>query len=203
MARRTPRIISRAVTAAIAKKKRGGIKHPSSDPRLAPYVPKPKTEVDKLFDLIYDRCVYGYRFTDDYYGIPWIEKSDIEDKGDGLFVIRFRCPTEKTHHVFFGVMAEDVCNALNCSLHFIHETRWECYSEDNKLPYEECVWVIQKDELTRSEKGEFKEEEDDDFEHEADHFYDQLEEPTEDDLKDESTAEEIEERFRLAEESFV
>lgn len=109
--------------------------------------PQEKTPSEKLYYIIEDECIWGNRFTDTFYGIPWIEKTDIEDKGKGLFIVRFRCPPEFMHHVYFGKMAESVCKRVNSGMHIFHETRIERYSEKVKLPYEECVWVIQENEL--------------------------------------------------------
>ena len=151
----------------------------------------PPTEADSLYALIYAKSVEGYRFTDNEYGIPWIEGNDIEEKSGGVYVIRFRCPTDRVHDVYFGGMAEAVCKELNCAVHFMHKTRWE-YG----LPFEDCIWVVQKDELLQTEEPEVDEESDS-----TDSFDSQ--EEIEGELVDESTAEEIDERFEKTLENFV
>lgn len=109
--------------------------------------PPPKTPLDDLFNLIYDKCVWGYRFTDNYYGMPWIEKKDIEDKGNGIYVIHFRSPVEYAHESCFGSMAKEVCTSLNCKLHVFHKIKKEVYFGKIQLEYEDYVWVIQLGEL--------------------------------------------------------
>ena len=153
--------------------------------------PPPKTEADRLYDLIYTKSVEGYRFTDNEYGIPWIERGDIEERNGGVYIIRFRCPTDRVHDVYFGGMATDVCKELNCSVHFIHKTKWE-YG----LPFEDCVWIIQKDELLQIDEPSEEEESD------CGDSFDSQEE-IEGELTDESTAEEVDERFEKTLEDFV
>lgn len=185
MPRLKHRIISRGVESAIAKSR------PLSVPPSDYVPPPPKTEADLLYDLIYNKSVMGYRFTDDELGIPWIDRGDIEEKGGGVFVIRFRCPTDRVQDLYFGWMAESVCKELNCSVHFIHKTKWE-YG----LPFEDCVWIIQRDELIHTNEPE----EDDDYDS-GDSFDSQ--EEIEGELIDDSTAEEIDERFDRTLEVFV
>ena len=97
-----------------------------------------KTTREKVYEVISKECCRGYRFTDNYYGLPFIEQNDLEEKENGIYVVRFRCEPIYLHHVYFGRMAEDVCKTLRSGLHFVHEfkTEWG-------LPYEECVWVLQ------------------------------------------------------------
>ena len=154
------RIVSRDLAGAMAEQKRTGAPVPSALASRRVYVPKEKTPAEKLYDIIYDESVWGYRFTDTFYGIPWIELSDIEDKGNGLFVIRFRCPPEYMHKIHFGEVAEDVCERVRSGMHFFHQTREEVYSEKAKLPYEDCVWVIQENESQIANGGNYKEQED-------------------------------------------
>ena len=183
--RRRPRIISRAV-----EREAEGVR-PFS-PFLPPCEPPPpKTEADRLYDLIYTKSVEGYRFTDNEYGIPWIERGDIEERNGGVYIIRFRCPTDRVHDVYFGGMATDVCKELNCSVHFIHKTKWE-YG----LPFEDCVWIIQKDELLQIDEPSEEEESD------CGDSFDSQEE-IEGELTDDSTAEEVDERFEKTLEDFV
>lgn len=135
--RKTPRIISRDV------KTRVGIISPLSDaPVLVEdYVKPPDTEADRVFRLIVKYSEEGYRFADNEYGMSWIRREDIEEHDAETFVVRFRCPPERMGEVYFGKMAEKVCKDMNCQLHIFHETRYEF-----RIPYEECIWVIQKDE---------------------------------------------------------
>lgn len=184
MAVRKPKIISREVA------RRAGMERPFTSLLPAYTPPGEKTEADRLFDLIYRKSVEGYCFTDDLYGIPWIERNDIEEKGGGIFVIRFRCPPSKVHDVYFGRMSKAVCQALNCSIHFIHNTKYE-YG----LPFEDCIWVLQKDELSLTVVS------DKDNETDSDNFG--SEEEITGELVDDSTVEEIDERFNKALEDFV
>ena len=185
MLRRKPRIISRDV-------ERGAVCSRPFSPPPQPCIPSPpKTEADKLYDLIYRNSIIGYRFADNEFGIPWIERSDIEEKGVGVYVIRFRCPPDRVHEVYFGGMARDVCKELNCCLHFIHETRYEF-----GLSYEDCIWIVQKNELLQSDEAESKE---DDIEYRR---IDSLEE-IEGELVDDSTDEEVNERIEQVMETFV
>ena len=186
MSRRKPRIISRGVESAIAKSRPLSVPPPDYVP------PPPKTDADLLYDLIYNKSVIGYRFTDDEFGIPWIDRGDIEEKGGGVYVIRFRCPLDKVQDLYFGAMAKEVCEELNCCVHFIHATKRE-YG----LPFEDCIWVIQKDELLHIE-----EDKDDDYGYdEGDSIANQ--EEIEGELVDDSTVEEIDERFAKTLEDFV
>lgn len=101
-----------------------------------------KTKRERVYDIIDRACCRGYRFTDDFYGIPIIELKDLEEKEDGIYVIRFRCKPQYLHHVYFGRMAEDVCSLLRSGMHVVNETRREW-----GIPFEECVWVIQVGEI--------------------------------------------------------
>ena len=108
------------------------------------------TATDRLFRIIYENSSRGYCFTEPSSGIPWIQHKDIEDRGDGLFVIRFRCPPNQINDVFFWEMANNVLKDMNSIPRFFHETK-----EENGIPYEECVWVIQEgDGLTTKEEEE-------------------------------------------------
>ena len=138
-----------------------------------------ETETDCLFRLIYEKSRMCYCFTDLTSGIPWIRHEDIEDKGNGLFVIRFRCLTHYMHQIYFGCMADSVCNELNSSLNIFHTTKTA-----NGIPFEDCVWVLQRDSKEKEE------------EQEQDAFNSLEEFP--DNFKDQSTAEEIEARFEEA-----
>lgn len=104
------------------------------------YEPPVKTEAEKLYDLIYNESVKGYRFTDNELGMPWIEQKDIEDRGDGVFVVRFRCPIGYVHEVHFYAMAEEVCKAIGSPMRFIHQVKRE-----HGIPFEDCAWILQPD----------------------------------------------------------
>lgn len=184
MARRKPRIICKSVESR-------AVKHIPAASALPTYSPPPKTEADKLYDLIYEKSVEGYCFADDEFGMPWIDRGDIEEHGGKVYVIRFRCPANRAHHAFFGRMAEKVCEEMNCRLHFIHSTKWE-----NKLPFEDCIWIIQKDELDQGE------EEDEDNPDDGSTDLAEFEE-IEGEIEDESTAEEIDARIEKTLEEFV
>ena len=149
-----------------------------------------ETETDRLFRLIYEKSMIGYCFTEPESGIPWIRYDDIEDKGNGLFVIRFRCPSQHLHKVHFGCLSDAVCNELNSSLNFFHTTK-----KENGIPFDDCVWVLQND--SRKEKHEDPKQE----ELDQDQFETLEEFP--DDFTDESTAEEIQARFNEAVENFL
>lgn len=105
---------------------------------LYPYARREKTKIEKLYEVISSACVKGYHFADNYYGLPFIEPTDIEEKEENIYVIRFRCAPKYLHQVYFGRMSEEVCKTLESKLHFFHE-----YKTEWGLPYEECVWVIQ------------------------------------------------------------
>lgn len=92
---------------------------------------------NEIYNVIYDASVKGYHLADSTYGLPWIERSDVEAMGEGLFVVRFRCPVERTHDVFFGAVDRDVRNALGAETFFAEELKRE-----NGIPFAECVWVI-------------------------------------------------------------
>lgn len=136
MARRKPKILSRKVADDALWNK------PKASSVVLPFTLPPKTDIDNLYDIIFNESVKGYRFTDEEYGEPWIDKNDIEEKNGGIFVIRFRCPLQMMKNCHFVEMAHDVCMIMKCDLHFIHDTKHE-YG----IPFEDCVWVIQKGEL--------------------------------------------------------
>lgn len=112
-----------------------------------PYIPPIKTEVDKLYDLIDERSCYGYRFCENEYSLPWIRKEDIEDRGDGLFVIRFRCPVFFERYGMKQVIRE-VCEKVGSDEHFIYKK-----SKEYGLEFIEAVWVLQQGEHHASEWG--------------------------------------------------
>lgn len=113
-------------------------KHPKKSGRRISYEFKEKTKKERVYKVIEDACCRGYRFTDNFYGLPFIELKDLEEKENGIYVIRFRCEPHYLHHVYFGRIAADVCKTLRSGLHFFHESKTEW-----GIPYEECVWVVQ------------------------------------------------------------
>ena len=115
------------------------------------YRPRVKSRREEVFDVIYDACRRGYHFTDHYYGIPFIELSDVEEAKEGIFVVRFRCEPKYLHEVYFGQMAKDVCKELRSELRFIHERKQEW-----GIPFEECVWVLHPGEI-KEQKPFYKE----------------------------------------------
>ena len=154
-------------------------------------LPKDKeTDTDRVFRIIYELAIRGYCFTEPETGTPWIRYDDIEDKGNGLFVIRFRCPTQHLHEAHFGLMANSVCNELNSDLNFFHTKK-----QEYGIPFEDCVWVLQKDSKKDNQEVPTQKELDQDP-------FETLEEFP-DDFNDESTAEEIQARFDEAIENFL
>lgn len=121
---------------------RGTPKESFGRPKITQSVPlvpvKEKTKKERIYDVIYDTCVKGYRFCDSYYGIPFINLEDIEEIPDGIYVIRFRCEPRYLHDIYFGAVAKEVCAFFGSELRFIHERRTEW-----GLSYEECVWVLE------------------------------------------------------------
>jgi len=136
MAQRKPRLLSR-----ITRKKPKEVVAYVPEP----YIPPVKTEVDVLYDLIDERSCYGYRFCENYISLPWIRKEDIEDKGNGLFIIRFRCPVENERYGMPQVVKE-VCDKIGSGEHLVYEKRKEF-----GLPFIEAAWVLQRGELHASE----------------------------------------------------
>lgn len=145
-----------------------------------------ETPKDKLFRLIYLESIKGYSFTDES-GQPWIRKSDIEESCEGLYIIRFRCPLQSTKEAHFGCLSKAVCAAMESTLNFFHETR-----EEFGLPYEQCVWVLQKGSLNSevSQNVPEREESPDDF-------------PELEESLDDFSDEEIKVMIEAAEENFV
>lgn len=135
MAKRKPRLLVRI--------KRKASKEDSIP--VESYVPPVKTEVDLLYEIIDERCCYGYRLCENEVALPWIRKEDIEDKGDGLFVIRFRCPVESEKYGLPQVV-KDVCERVGSKEHLIYEKK-----EEYGLPFIEAAWVLQRGEVYVSE----------------------------------------------------
>ena len=147
---RSPRIISRTVKRQLKKKQPRGIEdNPLANFPEFPPAPLPD-ERDAIYDIIYQQSVKLYRFTDNEYGIPWIEKKDIEIVDGGVYVIRFRCPVEKLGAIFFKAMAKDVCTLTNNDMHFFHEIK-----KEYNIPYAECVWVLSPKEEDKEIEEEY------------------------------------------------
>ena len=133
MKRRTPKVL--------LPRKKPSFPHAARFKRVA-YYPVLKTRREKVFDVIYDASRRGYRFADSYYGIPFVELNDIEETGNGIYVVRFRCEPQYMRPYYFETMAKRVCAELRSRLHFAHEAKMEF-----GMPYEECVWIIQIGEI--------------------------------------------------------
>lgn len=125
--RRTPRTVGKSKV----RKNRENIQEVS-------IIINEKTLKEKIYDIIYDASRNGYHFVDKETGSEFIDIDDLEEKGNGIYVLRFRCPPEYMHHVYFGRMAEEVCEKLHSEIRFIHEKK-----QEYGIPFEECVWVIQ------------------------------------------------------------
>lgn len=192
MPKRKPRIISRAVVEKAVKQRTKVTISPSS---LELYIPKPKTRVDEIYDLIEDAC--NPWFTDEE-SIPWIGREDIEDKGDGIYVIRFRCPFEVLFYnrVPLDKVVEKVCSELKSEIRYFCKDREVQYVEGTWQRYYDCVWVIWDGEL--ADKDEDIDWEDNNCESCID-----TQEEIEGELTDESTADEVEERIERSLENFV
>lgn len=193
MPQRKPRLISKAVEVA-AERKRADVQYPppSSIPLPAP---QPKTELDRIYDLIDEACAYCNRFTDED-GRPWIGKEDIEDQGYGIYCIRFRCSVDAMRsRASFDAVAEEVCGKLNAKVRYVCKVKEEKYSKDIKLFYEDCVWVVKVGELDQEPEDA---DEDDPYESCID-----TQEEIKGELVDESTAEEVDERIDQAMDNFL
>lgn len=191
--RRKPRLISRAVAADTAKK-RTEVRY--LPPSLVPYVPKPKTALERVYDLIDDACSFCWRFADSN-GRPWIGKEDIEEKGNGIYVVRFRCPLSAAYqHIAFEKIASEVCQKLRSSLRYVFKIGEEQYTKDIKLSYEEIAWVICEGEMDSKEADE-------DIEDNGCESCIDLQEEIDGELTDESTAEEVDFRIDESLENFV
>ena len=103
------------------------------------YVPKEKTEKEKIADIIAEACRRRCWFVE--YGIPYIEVGDIEERPEGIYVVRFRCKPEDVVWAFVPI-AKKVCQELGSELHCIYEAK----SEFN-LPFSEVAWVIKTNEV--------------------------------------------------------
>ena len=138
MPRRNPKVIGKKRSAYLGYRKSRFVFNSQKSHRAR----HEKTVREELYGIIEDACCRGYRFTDSYYGFPFIELSDVEETEGGIFVVRFRCEPKYLHEVYFGRMAEEVCKAVSSGMHFIHERKQEW-----GIPFEECVWVLQTGEV--------------------------------------------------------
>ena len=137
MQKRKPRIISRAVAHETAKMRTEVAIPPSS---FDSFVPKPKTRRDEVYDLIEDASCYWFVDED---GIPWIGKEDIEDRGYGVFVVRFRCPLTALYtRVPLNRVVEKVCGILRSDIRYYCSERDVQYVNGIHQRYYECVWII-------------------------------------------------------------
>lgn len=108
-----------------------------------------ETATDRIFRIIYDNSTRGYSFTEPSSGIPWIRHEDIEDRGDGIFVIKFRCPQNYINGVHFWYMANRVLDSMKSKPRLFHETKTE-----NGISYEDCIWVIQEGDSEKESDAE-------------------------------------------------
>lgn len=144
---RKPRLISRAVEDA-AVQKRQEIRCSLSS--SAHNVPRQKTELDRVYELIDCACCNGWRFTDSD-GRSWIRREDIQYEGNSIYVVRFRCSVEAMQNTqLFLKVAETVCKELKSEVRFFSKKNEGKITEDISLPYEECAWIITLGELSAS-----------------------------------------------------
>ena len=191
MPRRKPRIISKAVVEDAAKKRTEVAIPPSS---FEPYIPNPKTRVDEIYNLIEDACRLCFEDED---GVPWIRREDVEDKGGGIYVIRFRCPLDALlTRIPLNRVVEKVCRELKSEIRYFCGDREVQYVDGIKQRYYDCAWVICEGELLA------KEEEVDWEDNNCESCIDSQEE-IEGELTDESTAEEVDFRIDESLENFV
>ena len=107
------------------------------------YVPKEKTEKEKLFELIDYKSLLQYRFIheDDE---PYIRIEDLQELEDHIYVIRFRSDPKFFVYPVFDHLAREVCDEVRSPLLYVHETKREF-----GVFFEECAWVIKIGELDR------------------------------------------------------
>lgn len=91
---------------------------------------------DELYRIVESQCSWGYRLTDHYYGLAYIERKDLTEPEPGIFVFRFRLPWDVDMHGFDSVV-KDVCNTTGSKRRTIVEQKTE-YG----IPFYECAWVI-------------------------------------------------------------
>lgn len=193
MPRRKHRIISKAVVEDAAKKRTEVAIQPSS---CVLYIPNPKTRADEIYNLIEDACRLCFEDED---GVPWIRREDVEDKGEGIYVVRFRCPLDALllTRISLNKVVEKVCRELKSEIRYFCGDREVQYVDGIRQRYYDCAWVICEGELLS------KEEEEEDWEdNDCESCIDSQEE-IEGELTDESTAEEVEERIEESLENFV
>lgn len=191
--KRKPRIVSGIVEEAAAKK-RTEVQYPP--PSSIPYAAPVKSKVDEVCSLIDDACSYCWRFADSE-GRPWIDRENVEDKGGGVFLVRFRCPASAMFkHIAFEKMASEVCTKLHARLRYASRRGEERYANDIKLPYEEVAWVICIGELDSSGYG-------DEMEDGGSELCIDVQEEILGELTDESTAEEVDLRIAESLDNFV
>ena len=185
------KIISRAVAEAAAKKRADVVVTPSS---TAPYIPKPKTRVDEIYDLIEEAS--NLCFTDEN-GRPWIDREDIEDKGGGIYVVRFRCPLAALYtRVSLNRVVDKVCETLKSEKRYFCKESEVVYFNSIHQRFYECVWVMCEGELVQQEDEV-------DWEDNNCESCIDTQEEIEGELTDESTAEEVDFRIDESLENFV
>lgn len=128
--KRTPRLVG-----GRRKYAEKAILSQDQEKKIIPYVPKEKTEREKVADIISDACRRRCWFVE--YGIPYIELGDIEERAEGTYIVRFRCRPEEVVWAFIPI-AKKVCQEVGSEIHYIYETKTEF-----NLPFTEVAWVIQ------------------------------------------------------------
>lgn len=137
-----PKIISRHLAQKVAKGEHRDV-HLWSPPRRPG---RKQTEAERLYWVIDRIFSKGYRFTDNEFGIPWLRPEEIEDKGEGIFVIRFRCPEASVYGHRHLDAVEEVCAAVKSECRFFVSHKQEVIGKVS-LPYAECFWILNCGEL--------------------------------------------------------
>lgn len=191
MSKSKHKIISKSVAEAAAKKRKEVVVPPTP---TTPYIPKPKTRIDEIYALIEEAS--NMCFTDED-GRPWIDREDIEDKGNGIYVVGFRCPLSALYtRVAFNRVVDKVCEVLNSERRYFCKECEVVYFNSIHQRFYECVWVICEGELSQQENEV-------DWEDNNCESCIDTQEEIEGELTDESTAEEVELRIDESLENFV
>ena len=157
-----------------------------------PYVPKPKSRLDRIYGLIEEASLKGWCFTDKD-GRPWIQREDLEERDGGVVLVRFTCSLSAMHSaVLFEKMASEVCGKLHSGFRYVYKPKEAEYPGKVRLFYNDCVWIISEDELSEL-----------DFEDNGCESCIDSQEEIQGELVDNSTQEEVDERFENAMEEFV
>lgn len=191
MPKRKPKLISKAVEKETANKRMEVVIPPSS---CDSFVIPPKTHIDEIYDIIENASALVFADED---GRPWIEKSAIEDRGDGIYIVKFRCPIIALYNTaMLNLVVERVCSILHSDIRYFCGEREVSYCGNIRQRYYECVWVICEGEL-------LKRDEEVDWEDNNCESCIDTQEEIDGELTDESTAEEVEFRIDESLENFV